>query len=398
MYCAQLLVVVSLDGNNNIFPIDYTIVEKECNNTWQWFLNYLTIDIEIQEQCLWTFISDKQKGLLEAFEEVLPNVSHRFCARHLQNNFKAAGFPDHALKRAFWKAARAITVEAFNIHMVEICELDIKTYEWLLSKLPSSRYHFSPLSKCDILLNNMCKVLNSLILDARDKPIIKLLEIIRNIVMARIAFNRDKAEKWARIEYIALLAMGFLIPANSVDSTMDAITTFRSHSFRRMSISSFFTREILKRLKTIVAMERAVLSGEIARLDLREVVVTLEGVQGVELSETVRRIEESIPQVILLLEAAVKRCINFTSSSGVDELILVLNDVEYKPLSHIVSRSSIDQNKPGIVNDDGTGKLSVAREAALDVVAVRLVDIPEKSRKLLNLLEKSKFPCSIHFQ
>ncbi|PHT69018.1 hypothetical protein T459_28505 [Capsicum annuum] len=72
--------------------------------------------------------------------------------------------------------------------------------------------------------------------------------------------------------------------------------------------------------------------------------------------------------------------------------------VEYKPLSHIVSRSSIDQNKPGIVNDDGTGKLSVAREAALDVVAVRLVDIPEKSRKLLNLLEKSKFPCSIHFQ
>ncbi|KAM3202158.1 hypothetical protein P3L10_029782 [Capsicum annuum] len=199
--------------------------------------------------------------------------------------------------------------------------------------------------------------------------------------------------------------MGFLIPANSVDSTMDAITTFRSHSFRRMSISSFFTREILKRLKTIVAvgiiiglsvgslMERAVLSGEIARLDLREVVVTLEGVQGVELSETVRRIEESIPQVILLLEAAVKRCINFTSSSGVDELILVLNDVM---LQYIYT--FIDQNKPGIVNDDGTGKLSVAREAALDVVAVRLVDIPEKSRKLLNLLEKSKFPCSIHFQ
>ncbi|PHT34854.1 hypothetical protein CQW23_26654 [Capsicum baccatum] len=138
-------------------------------------------------------------------------------------------------------------------------------------------------------------------------------------------------------------------------------------------------------------MERAVLSGEIEGLDLGGVVVTLEGVQGVELSETVRRIEESIPQVIFLLEAAVKRCINFTSGSGVDELILVLNDVtlqyiytlqenvEYKPLSHTVSRSSIDQNKLDVVNDDGTGKLSVAREDALDVVAVRLVDIPEKS-------------------
>ncbi|PHU15331.1 hypothetical protein BC332_16536 [Capsicum chinense] len=45
------------------------------------------------------------------------------------------------------------------------------------------------------------------------------------------------------------------------------------------------------------------------------------GVQGVELSETVRKMEESISQVILLLEAAVKRCINYFGGSEVDELI-----------------------------------------------------------------------------
>ncbi|KAF3630414.1 hypothetical protein FXO38_27163, partial [Capsicum annuum] len=149
-------------------------------------------------------------------------------------------------------------------------------------------------------------------------------------------------------------------------------------------------------------MERAVLSGEIAGLDLRGAAVTHEGVQEVDLSETVRRMEESIPKAILLLEAAVKRCINVTSGSEVDELILVLNDVtlqyistlqenvEYKTLSLIVSQSSIDQNKPHIVNGNGTGKLSVTRKAALKVSALRLVDIPEKARKLLNLLEESK--------
>ncbi|KAF3669757.1 hypothetical protein FXO37_08858 [Capsicum annuum] len=149
-------------------------------------------------------------------------------------------------------------------------------------------------------------------------------------------------------------------------------------------------------------IERAVLSGEIIGLNLRGAAVTREGFQEVDLSETVRMMEESIPQVILLLEAAVKRCINFTSGFEVDELILVLNDVtlqyistlqenvEYKTLSLIVSRSSIDQNKPDIVKGNGTGQLLVARKVALEVSALRLVDIPEKARKLLNLLEDSK--------
>ncbi|XP_009594049.1 uncharacterized protein [Nicotiana tomentosiformis] len=53
---------------------------------------------------------------------------------------------------------------------------------------------------------------------------------------------------------VALLALGFMFPTNSVESTMNAVTSFRSHSFRRLSICAFFTRGILKRLKTIVAV------------------------------------------------------------------------------------------------------------------------------------------------
>ncbi|RAL51362.1 unnamed protein product [Cuscuta campestris] len=227
-------------------------------------------------------------------------------------------------------------------------------------------------------------------------------------------------------------------------------------------------------------MERAVLSGEIAGLDLRGAAITLVGVQGVELSETVRRMEESITQVILLLEAAVERCINFTGGSEVDELILALDDVMLQYIStlqenlkslrtvcgldsdvsagsrketgadsrrgegasnsrkvdfmsneeewsfvqgalqiltvadSLTSRSSVfeaslkatlarlstnlsfsvfgsslDQNHS---HDDGSGQMSVTGRAALDVAAVRLLGIPEKARKLLNLLEQSKDP------
>ncbi|KAM3375850.1 hypothetical protein P3S68_014564 [Capsicum galapagoense] len=68
-------------------------------------------------------------------------------------------------------------------------------------------------------------------------------------------------------------------------------------------------------------MKSAVLFGKIEGLDLRGAVATLKEVHEVELSEVVQRMEELIPQVILLLEATVKRCINFTGGSEVDELI-----------------------------------------------------------------------------
>lgn len=221
-------------------------------------------------------------------------------------------------------------------------------------------------------------------------------------------------------------------------------------------------------------MELAILSSEISGVDLRGAVTRGVGAQGIELSETVRRMEESIPQVIVLLEAAVERCISFTGGSEADELILALDDillqyistlqdtlkslravcgVDHKDMgldkkegaqnsrkSDLISNeeewsivqgalqiltvadcltsrssvfeaslratlarlstslsvsvfgSSLDQNRLHVMNDDGNGEPPLGGRAALDVAAVRLVDVPEKARKLFNLLEQSKDP------
>ncbi|XP_022736275.1 conserved oligomeric Golgi complex subunit 7 [Durio zibethinus] len=221
-------------------------------------------------------------------------------------------------------------------------------------------------------------------------------------------------------------------------------------------------------------MERAILSSEIAGVDLRGAVTRGVGAQGIELSETVRRMEESIPQVIVLLEAAVERCISFTGGSEADELILALDDIMLQYISTLqdtlkslrtvcgvdhkdlgldkkegaqysrkldlisneeewsivqgalqiltvadcltsrssvfeaslratlarlstsvsvsVFGSSLDQNQLHVTSEDGNGEPSLGGRAALDVAAVRLLDVPEKARKLFNLLDQSKDP------
>ncbi|KAL3833744.1 hypothetical protein ACJIZ3_008480 [Penstemon smallii] len=62
-----LLTAVGIDGNNNMYPIAYAV-----------FIELLIDDLNIQNSYAYTIISDKQKGLIRAVEDLYPMLSIDF--------------------------------------------------------------------------------------------------------------------------------------------------------------------------------------------------------------------------------------------------------------------------------------------------------------------------------
>ncbi|XP_028771526.1 uncharacterized protein LOC114728749 [Neltuma alba] len=60
-------------------------------------------------------------------------------------------------------------------------------------------------------------------------------------------------ESFGCIVSLSLLGLGFVFSSEQASSMMSTLSSLRSNSFRRSKISAFFTRAILKRLKTVVA-------------------------------------------------------------------------------------------------------------------------------------------------
>ncbi|XP_027171989.1 uncharacterized protein LOC113771616 [Coffea eugenioides] len=156
-----LLTGVGINSNDYVYPVAYAVVEAEKKRSWKWFIEFLKYNLSINDQRNWRFISDKQKGLGSAIQKVIPDVEHRQCIECLR-------------------------------------DYDVAAWKWLNDN--SSPYHwprsyFRVAAKCGILLNNLCESFNSVIMDAREKPILGMLETIRIYLMERFRTKREWIKK-----------------------------------------------------------------------------------------------------------------------------------------------------------------------------------------------------------
>ncbi|XP_014490332.1 uncharacterized protein LOC106753060 [Vigna radiata var. radiata] len=195
-YGGEMLTAVGRDANDQMLPLAYAVVEVENKESWRWFLELLVEDLGgIKFASSFTIMSDQQKGLLQAIQEVIPRVDQRFCVRHLYANFRKQ-FPGKQLKRLMWKAATTTLPQTLEAEMRNIKQLNDDAFKYLFKIPPRhwSRSRFISKPQCDTLVNNMSEAFNSVMLHTRSKPIVCMLEDIRLYLMKRWATNRTKSQ------------------------------------------------------------------------------------------------------------------------------------------------------------------------------------------------------------
>ncbi|CAN1172949.1 hypothetical protein LINPERHAP2_LOCUS30367 [Linum perenne] len=58
---SMLLSAIGKDGNNQMFPICWAVVEGENRSSWSWFLELLKGHLSLNDGSGWSVISDQQK-------------------------------------------------------------------------------------------------------------------------------------------------------------------------------------------------------------------------------------------------------------------------------------------------------------------------------------------------
>lgn len=192
-----MLTAVGMDPNDCIYPLAMAVVEVESKSTWKWFLQTLKNDLGIENTYAYTIMTDKQKGLIPAVRDQFPDSEHRFCVRHLYSNFQVC-HKGEALKNMLWAIARSSTVTQWTENMERMKALSVDAYEYLEELAPNTwvRAFFGDFCKCDILLNNNSEVFNKYILDARELPILSMMERIKSQLMTRIYSKQKEMQKW----------------------------------------------------------------------------------------------------------------------------------------------------------------------------------------------------------
>ena len=84
-------------------------MEKENNDSWDWFCNLLFRDIGVGSRSDWVFISDQQKGILTTVEKWAPKAEHRNCARHI-HAYWTKKHKKKEWQKKFWNCAKTLVV------------------------------------------------------------------------------------------------------------------------------------------------------------------------------------------------------------------------------------------------------------------------------------------------
>ncbi|XP_013679832.1 uncharacterized protein LOC106384413 [Brassica napus] len=173
-----LLTASAQDANYQIFPISFGIVDSKNDQSWSWFFQKLTAVVPDGYDLV--FVSDRHNSIYAGLHKVYPMAKHYSCVFHLQRNI---------LEPIVCVTSTSIFNE---IKMIDINCADylvrIGFEHWPRSHSSGIRYN--------IMTSNVAESLNAALSEAREHPIVALVEYIRGMLMRWSSVRRESSARY----------------------------------------------------------------------------------------------------------------------------------------------------------------------------------------------------------
>ncbi|KAK4394306.1 hypothetical protein Sango_1901400 [Sesamum angolense] len=179
-YKYKLLIAAAMDGNQQVLPLAFAIVDEETYPSRKWFLQQLSRHV-IRGRRGMCLISDRHGELIKAVREgpdfVSPHGVHRYCLRHVCSNFNSI-IKNVVLKDLCWQAGSEYQLRKFNRIIEEIKKQSVKAFAYL-DQINKEKWTVSHDGgwRCGILTINMSECINGVLKGARRLPVSALVEI-----------------------------------------------------------------------------------------------------------------------------------------------------------------------------------------------------------------------------
>jgi hypothetical protein len=190
---------------DEIFPVAFAITDdNENSDGWEWFLENLrsslpTLVVDHPKDGVtykyFTFISDRQKGLIQSLQKVFPRNHACFCVIHIARNVETKPHMGRKMSKYVVQLARTFSPlyyeellrnvsESCRQYLESIPGSEWRNISWLENPALPPRY--------GILTSNMSESANSMFEAARDGSWMHTVDTILNIMFERISRLRQQ--------------------------------------------------------------------------------------------------------------------------------------------------------------------------------------------------------------
>lgn len=221
-YLGTLLSATSFDADGGLFPLAFGVVDMENDESWTWFLSELHKALEMNTERIpeLTFLSHGQKTIADAVKRKFPGSFHAICLRYLTESL-GKEFRNSRLVQLLWRSAYSTSILGFKEKLSEIQEVSPEAAKWIQEHPPNqwALVHFE--GKRYGHLSSNIDEFNHWLFEARELPIIQVIEHIHNKLMSEFEARRAESNTW--FSFLAPSAEKQLVEAINHASTYQVL-------------------------------------------------------------------------------------------------------------------------------------------------------------------------------